>query len=78
MESWGTLPGYANGRSLNFTLQPDRIAAVEWWIRQAYAAFEAEAFQHVYLSGFYWFLEEIAIGTVRVFRQKSTLEECHY
>lgn len=28
-------------------------------IRKAYAAFQAEEFKHVYLSGFYWFFEEV-------------------
>ena len=58
-QNFGSIDGYGSGRSLNFSLHEDRVAAVEWWVHKAYAAFQAQAFRHVRLQGFYWFYEEV-------------------
>lgn len=49
----------ASGRSLNFTIEADRLAAVEWWLQTAYTRFQSKKYTRARLSGFYWFYEEI-------------------
>lgn len=48
-----------NGTSLNFSKQDDRIAAVNWYVSQAWTAWNEMQFNHVTLQGFYWFMEKI-------------------
>jgi hypothetical protein len=57
MQDFGSIG--ASDRSLNFSLPADRIAAVEWWVHEAFTRWDASAFKHVELTGFYWFFEEI-------------------
>jgi hypothetical protein len=60
LQDFGAIDG--SGRSLNFSSLDDQIAATQWWVKEAYTRFEAAGFKHIYLSGFYWFMEEIRKG----------------
>lgn len=57
-QNFGVIPS-SKGRSLNFTLEADRLLAVEWWLELAYSTFHQKNYGNARLSGFYWFFEEI-------------------
>ena len=63
-ESFGLAPGLT--RNLNFSRVEDRLAAVEWFTATAYAKFTARRFSHVYLAGFYWYVETILPGDAAI------------
>jgi hypothetical protein len=56
-QDFGSIDG--SGRSLNFSLPEDRLAAVTWFVRRTHGAFGSKQFQNVQLKGFYWFYEEV-------------------
>ena len=58
-EKFGSID--ASNRSLNFTIETDRLAAVEWWLDLAYTKYHSKNFTNARLIGFYWFFEEITI-----------------
>lgn len=54
-KDWGTL----NGKALDFDIQEDRVASVEWFIDRLLARWETADFKNIELAGFYWVAEEM-------------------
>lgn len=50
--------GKVDGKTLDFSLAADRVAAVKWYIDQVREAFYARKYENVELAGFYWVAEK--------------------
>ena len=59
------------GRSLDFSREPDRLAAMQWYIRTALERWKKTDAPHVRLAGFYWLDERIQPPTRAVVRQTA-------
>jgi hypothetical protein len=53
-KDWGDL----DGRSLDFDLPEDRLAATRWYLQEALRRWRARAPAHLQLRGFYWVAED--------------------
>jgi len=53
-KDWGDL----DGRSLDFDLPEDRLAATMWYVQEALRRWRARAPAHLQLQGFYWVAED--------------------
>src|SRR5699024_10808560 len=51
--------GVVDGKMRDFAVLEDRIAAMKWLIDEQEERFYAKKYEHLQLSGFYWFTEEI-------------------
>ncbi|HVI45841.1 MAG TPA: DUF4855 domain-containing protein [Chitinophaga sp.] len=54
LTDWGEL----NGRTLNFQVAADRIAACKWYMDLAEQKWQAAGLKHLELAGFYWVAEQ--------------------
>lgn len=52
-ESWGSV----NGKTLDFTKNADRIAAVKWLVDEMISAFDSQKYSNLQLRGFYYISE---------------------
>lgn len=50
LQDWGELVG----KTLDFAIDADRVAAVKWYVDELVSRFESKQFEHIELSGFYW------------------------
>lgn len=55
--------GTLGGKKLNFSSMSDRKAAVKWIVDEQLARYKAAGYDHLQLRGFYWFEENLSLGT---------------
>lgn len=60
--NWGEL----NGRPLDFSAPPDRVAACEWHVARALEKWRLLAPRHLALAGFYFVPESLSAGNARM------------
>eukprot|EP00942_MAST-04A_sp_MAST-4A-sp1_P011844 g11844.t1 len=58
-EDFGIVNSIDPTRSLNFSINQDRIDAVNWWTNLAYNKVINKKYEYIDFKGFYWFLEEV-------------------
>ena len=51
--------GVVDGKMLDFSNLDDRLAALRWMVDESICRFNEKQYEHVALSGFYWFCEEM-------------------
>lgn len=57
-KDWGDL----YGKKLDFSIDSDKILAVQWYVDQLIQRFQDGSFDHLELAGFYWIREDDELG----------------
>ncbi|HQL94012.1 MAG TPA: DUF4855 domain-containing protein [Candidatus Hydrogenedentes bacterium] len=70
---FGVLPG--GGAPLDFSRPADRMAALRWYMDTVRARFDAAAYRHLRLEGFYWTGESVSPDLEETVR--GTADRCH-
>lgn len=69
LNDFGPLRGM--DRKLDFSIEADREAALQWYIDAVMTKFERRGYKHIRLAGFYWLAEGIYLGDRDIVRRTS-------
>ena len=70
--NWGEL----NGKPLDFNNNEDRFAVVKWWVDEVLRRWDAAAYQHLELAGFYWLRENVYYWGYDYELDKKFIRDC--